>query len=182
MTPAESKWILDYLHETRQSLLRSTDWLSLDQLQFRPAPGRWSVAECMEHIVVVENRILDGIHDAIRQPIDPATRSAFDNREGSLRELVADRSVPREAPDPVRPLGRWPVHDLLAQFRLARARSVDCAQSQSELRQHFFSHRAFGVLDCYQWLLLIAAHGERHRQQAEEVIAAPGFPRAAAAV
>jgi hypothetical protein len=45
------------------------------------------------------------------------------------------------------------------------------------LRRHFFRHPIFGDLDLYQWLLMIAAHCDRHRVQSEEVMASPEFPR-----
>jgi hypothetical protein len=72
---------------------------------------------------------------------------------------------------------------LLGEFEAARKRTSGfTASTNAQLRQHFFPHPMFGDLNCYQWLLLIGAHGERHRAQAEEVLASPDFPRAAAPV
>jgi DinB superfamily len=183
MTPAERERAVSYLAQTRDNLLRATSGLSPAQLQFKPAPGRWSVAECLEHIVTVENRVLEGISNALQQPAEASKSSAFDGRDEDLVQLVTDRSAPRQAPDAVQPSGRLPVNHLISEFGAIRGRSCDCAANiGADLRRHFFPHRAFGELDCYQWLLLVAAHGDRHRAQIEEVIAAPGFPRAAAAV
>jgi len=53
MTPAERERAAAYLAETRENLVCSTRNLWRAQLQFKPAPERWSVAECLEHIVVV---------------------------------------------------------------------------------------------------------------------------------
>jgi hypothetical protein len=78
------------------------------------------------------------------------------------------------------PTGRWPHEELLKEFDRTRQRTHDFASNTTlDLRQHFFRHPVFGELDLYQWLLLIAAHCDRHRVQSEEVMASVGFPRAA---
>ncbi len=183
MTPAERERAVSYLSQTRDNLLRATGGLSPAQLQFKPAPGRWSVAECLEHIVTVERRVIEGITSALQQPADAAKRSAFDGRDDELLQVVTDRSSPRQAPEAIHPSNRWPHSRLMPEFQAARKRSIELAGNPDcHLRQHFFAHRAFGDLDSYQWLLLVAGHGERHRAQIEEVTASPNFPRAAAAV
>jgi hypothetical protein len=55
------------------------------------------------------------------------------------------------------------------------------SSTNAPLRQSGFPHPILGNLDCYQWVLLIGGHGERHRAQAEEVMADANFPRAAGA-
>jgi len=183
MTAADRERAVSYLAQTRDNLLRATRGLSPAQLAFKPAPGRWSVADCLEHLVTVENRAMEGISGALQQPADSAKRSPFDGRDDELLQIVTDRSSPRKAPEMAEPSGRWPQDQLLREFEATRARSIELARSTvCDPRQHFFAHRAFGELDCYQWILLVAAHGDRHRAQIEEVLGAPNFPRAAAAV
>ncbi len=183
MTSADRERAGSYLSQTRDNLLRAASGLSPAQLQFKPAPGRWSVAECLEHIVTVEHRVLDGIANALQQPADPTKRSAFDGRDDELLQVVTDRSNPRQAPEAIHPSNRWPHDQLMPEFQAARKRSIELAgNTDCHPRQHFFAHGALGELDCYQWLLLVAAHGDRHRAQIDEVLAAPNFPRAAAAV
>lgn len=183
MTSTDRERAVSYLSQTRENLLGATNGLSPEQLQFKPAPGRWSVAECLEHIVAVEHRVLDGIANALQQPADSAKRSAFDGRDDELLQVVTDRSNPCQAPEAIHPSNRWPHDQLIPEFLAGRKRSIDVAgNADCHLRQHFFAHRAFGELDCCQWMLLVAAHGDRHRAQIEEVLAAPNFPRATAAV
>lgn len=183
MTPAERQRAISYLTQTRDDLLRTASGLSPAQLGFKPAPDRWSVADCLEHLITVEQRCFDGVANALREPGDSAKRSAFDGRDDELLHIVNDRSNRRQAPEAIHPSGRWPLDRLLREFEAARKRTIDlAATTECDPRQHFFAHRAFGDLDCYQWLLLVAGHGERHRAQIQEVLAAPNFPRAAAAV
>lgn len=183
MTPADRERAVSYLAQTRDNLLRATSGLSPAQLQFKSAPDRWSVAECLEHIITVENRVFDGISNAIAQPADSSKRSAYDGRDDELVQIVTDRSSRRQAPEAALPASRWTPDQLVREFQTTRKRTIDFASAtESDPRQHFFAHRAFGELDCYQWLLLLAGHGDRHRAQIEEVLSAGNFPRTAAAV
>jgi DinB superfamily len=183
MTAADRERAVSYLAQTRDNLLRATRGLSPLQLAFKPAPNRWSVADCLEHIILVEDRFHENVSSALQQPADSSKRSAFDGRDDELLQIVTDRSAPRQAPEIVQPASRWPHDQLIREFEAVRARSIELAGGTvCDPRQHFFAHRAFGDLDCYQWMLLVAAHGDRHRAQIEEVLAAPNFPRAAAAV
>ncbi|MGH9718562.1 MAG: DinB family protein [Candidatus Acidiferrales bacterium] len=183
MTAADRERAVTYLAQTRDDLLRATRGLSSAQLAFKSAPGRWSAADCLEHIILVESRFHENVSSALQQPADSAKRSVFDGRDDELLQVVTDRSSPRQAPEVVLPASRWRQDQLLHEFGAIRARNIDLAGSTvCDPRQHFFAHRAFGELDCYQWMLIIAAHGDRHRAQIDEVAAAPNFPRTAAAV
>jgi uncharacterized damage-inducible protein DinB len=179
MTPKERERIAAYLEETRQNLLRTVSSLSPTQLQYKPAPDRWSVAECLEHIIVVETSVLGSIGNTLQQTA-PAAGSAMG--DDSIMQTVVDRTTRVKGPDRLMPSRRWPHDRLLSEFEAARKRTSDFVSStNAPLRQHGFPHPRFGQLDCYQWLLMIGAHGERHRAQSEEVMAEAGFPRAAAA-
>jgi len=179
MTPAERQRIAAYLDETRENLLRVTRTLSPSQLQYKPAPDRWSVAECLEHLTMVENTVLGNIQNAVKEAAGSPTPAMSDQ---DLVRTVIDRSFRATAPERIVPTGRIPQDRLVGEFEAARKRTCEfVASTNAPLRQYAFAHPRFGQCDCYQWLLLAASHGERHRQQIEEVIATAGFPRAAAA-
>jgi DinB superfamily len=154
--------------------------LSAAQFQYKPAPDRWSAAECLEHIIVVEGFIIGNIERTLQREAD-STRPAVSDDD--IVRLVESRSTRVKGPERLMPTGRVPLDTLFSEFETVRKRSTEfAANTATELRQHTFPHPILGPCDCYQWLLLMAAHGERHRLQAEEVMAEPGFPRAAAAV
>jgi DinB family protein len=179
MTPAERELALQNLAESRERLLRMANGLSREQLHFRTAPDRWSVAECLEHIVTVEKRLLERIQTTLEKAPDPARRSALEGRDDALVTGTVARELRFQAPEVLAPTGRVPDEQLLPEFEAARRRSQEFAAStQADLRSRVFKHPALGDLDLYQWLLMIAAHCDRHRAQSEEVIASEGFPRA----
>ncbi|HXZ13831.1 MAG TPA: DinB family protein [Candidatus Sulfotelmatobacter sp.] len=177
ITPAERETLLKSLAESRERLLRAVEGLSREQLHYRPAPDRWTVAEIVEHVAFVEGRILGMIQKTLSAGPTPEKRSALEGRESVFFENVEARTPRLQAPDAVKPCGRWPDDQLLKEFEAARQRTREFAGSnEADLRTHFFPHPFFGDLDLYQWLLLIAAHCDRHRAQGEEVMASAGFP------
>src|SRR5205085_10563963 len=49
--------IFDDIDGTRARLLQLVEGLSAEQQSFRPAPEKWSVAEVVEHLSIVERRV-----------------------------------------------------------------------------------------------------------------------------
>lgn len=179
MTSAERELALRHLAESRERLLRMAHGLSREQLHYRPSPGRWTVAECLEHIVTVEARLLERIQTTLEKAPDPERRSAFAGDDDALMANTVGRELRLQAPEILVPTGGLPDEQLLPEFEAARRRSQEfAATTQADLRSRVFKHPAFGDLDLYQWLLLIAGHCDRHRIQSEEVMASEGFPRA----
>ncbi len=179
MTSAERETLLKHLAESRERLLCMAKNLSREELHYRPAPGRWTVAECLEHIVTVERRLLGAIQKTLETGPDSSKRSAMEGHDDALMAGLVARVTRFQAPEPLVPTGRWPDEQLLEEFEAARRQTRDfAAVTSADLRRHFFKHPVIGELDLYQWLLLVAGHCDRHRVQSEEVMASPGFPRA----
>ncbi|MGH9657990.1 MAG: DinB family protein [Bryobacteraceae bacterium] len=161
-----------YLEASRQQLHDAVAGLSEAQWRFQPAAERWSVADCVEHIAVVEELILAEVEKALREPPRPHGDSS---KDAIVLRAVPNRSRRVTAPEHVRPSRRWP--DPAAAFDERRARSLAFARTtQADLRAHFYPHFILGDLDAYQWLLFLSAHAERHIAQLNEVKADPGFP------
>lgn len=178
MTDAQREALLTTLVESRERLLRMAQGLSREQLHYRPAPGRWTVAECVEHIITVESRVLGRIQKSLEKGPEFSKRSAMEGQDEKIAAGAAARVARFQAPEILEPTGRWTDDQLLQEFTAAREQSREfVATTQADLRRHFFPHPIFGDLDLYQWVLMIAAHCDRHRAQSEEVMASPGFPR-----
>jgi hypothetical protein len=178
ITPAEREFALKLLDDTRDSLLRMLDGLSAEQLLYCPEPGCWSVAENMEHVIVVEKRLVRALEKLLNEPPDLATRSVFDDQEVLRRIGTVVEKV--QAPENVLPTSRFPAEELSHEFEIARQNTRNFAGAvNGDLRHHFLRHPLFGHFDTYQWLLLIGAHSTRHTNQSKGVIASPNFPSAA---
>ncbi|HWZ45014.1 MAG TPA: DinB family protein [Candidatus Saccharimonadales bacterium] len=176
MTPSERDFALNQLDQTRERLLRAAQGLSREQLLYRPEPGRWSVADNVEHLVVAEGRLIGLMEKLLQEPPDLITRSALDDGQVVAKVGTVESRV--QSPEHALPTSRWSTEDLLPEFEKTRQRTRNfVSTTDGDLRHHFVRHFLFGDLDCYQWFLLIGAHCNRHSAQSEAVIASPGFPR-----
>lgn len=179
---AERDFAAKNLAESRDKLIELVRGLSPTQLAYKPGPDRWSVAENLEHVILVEQRGRGFVEVALKQPPQSARRSGYPGSIEGLIAMLRDRSHPRRSIEPTQPTGRWPHEQLLKEFEASRKRTCELfAATDADLHAHFSPHPLFGDLSCYQWLLVLAAHCDRHRAQAAELIASEGFPQAAAA-
>ena len=176
VTPAEKEHALTYLAQTRDGLVAATKGLSEAQLKFKPSPDRWSVAEVMEHLALIEDLINQGIFT--RLPTAPAPAAGWDAAQVDAMVLakMTDRSTKAKAPEPAVPTGRWAPAESLEHFLAARAQTVTFLKSTPDLRAHVVSHPVFGPMDGYEWILAVASHTERHTKQILEVKADAGYP------
>lgn len=178
MEATERELVVEQLAESRERLVLTVEGLSEEQRSFRPAQDRWSIADCIEHVTVVEDFVLGKIQQALQSSPEPERRDEARGKDQIVLEKVPAREQRVKGPEAVMPQGRWRVfEELVRNFEATRERSVRfSAVTQGDLRCHFFPHPILGSLDCYQWLLFLSAHCERHVRQMEEVKAEPGFP------
>jgi uncharacterized damage-inducible protein DinB len=180
LTPEERESVLKLFQTTHDNFLKSIAGLSEKQWKFKPAPDRWSVAETAEHITVSETTIMGLIqHPLMQSPATPEKRELVKGKDQLILEKVPDRSHKAQAPEMLRPTGRWATEaDLTKAFEDARKANMEYVRTTNDdLRDHFFAHPVFGPLDGYQWLLLLATHSARHTAQIEEVKADSNFPK-----
>ena len=180
LTPEERELALKSFQTTRDNFLKSIAGLSEKQWTFKPAPDRWSVAEVAEHIAVSESGLFGLVQNKIMSsPATPDKRAQVKGKDEIVLERIPDRSHKAQAPEFLRPTGRWATEaDLTKAFEESRAATMEYIRTTNDdLRDHFFDHPVLGTLDGYQWLLLISAHSARHTAQIEEVKADPNFPK-----
>jgi DinB superfamily len=183
MEPDERQLVLRQLAESEARLLELVHGLTPAQWNFRETPERWSIAENIEHVILLENFIIQKIAAVLEQPAEPGKKAMAAGKESLVLGLANARSVKFVARELARPIGRWPdTAELIGELRETRARTIAFAsetfgsETQADLREHFFPHVAFGDLDCYQWLAVLGQHGFRHALQIEEIKADPAYP------
>jgi hypothetical protein len=128
------------------------------------------VLECLEHIVIVEDRFLGwiatgGLNEA------PQADAAKEER---LFGMITDRSGKVKAPAAVVPTGRFSgVQEAIAAFEAARDRTMQIARARgAELYGVKVNHPRFGEMNGTELLHLLAGHGNRHAEQIRETRAA----------
>jgi hypothetical protein len=180
VSPVDRDHALQYLESTRKGVLDATKGLSDAQWNFKPAPDRWSVAEVMEHIAAAEDLIRGSLQDQVmKTPAVPA-RDAAETRKAdeSVLAMIPDRSHKAQAPEPLKPTNRFgSPAGAQRHFLESRTATEDYLKATPGLRAHLVDSPMGVKLDGYEWVLLIAAHSERHTKQMLEVKADPNFPK-----
>ena len=180
LSPAERDHAVAELESSRKVFLEATSGLSEAQWNFKPAPDRWSIAECAEHIGVTEAFILNLITEqALKGPAEPEKRVQVQGKDTSMMAMAVDRSAKFKAPEQIQPTRRWSTSGEITKNVLEnRAHTIAFVNTtQEDLRDHFMDHPVFKTLDTYQWILLTSAHMRRHTAQILEVKADPNFPK-----
>ncbi len=179
LTAAERKFAVDYYNESKTRLLKDLKGLSAAQLNWKADSTRWSIAQCTEHIALAESMIFGWIQMTVKQAANPEKKSEVKMTTDQLIAMTIDRSHKLQAPEPLKPSGRFATNqDAVNAFVSRRDSTIAYIQTtQDDLKDHYMSHPVFGTLDTYQGLCLLAAHSVRHTEQIEEVMATPGFPK-----
>jgi hypothetical protein len=177
VTNMEREQGLRYLAESRAGVIEAVKGLSEAQFNFKPAPDRWSIAETLEHIGIVEDAVLNGVRARLEKGPAPAADRDAKQVDAMLLEKVPDRSWKVQAPPQLSPTGHTTPAASLERFLASRQQMVNWLKSDSDLRGHVVDHPVFGPMDGYQWILAAAGHSERHTKQILEVKADPNFPK-----
>ena len=179
VSQADKDRALQYLESTKKGVLDATKGLSDAQWNFKSAPDRWSVAEVMEHLAAAEDMLRGMTQDQIMKSPEVPMRPAEETKkadEGVLA-MVPDRSHKIQAPEPLKPTNRFG-SPVAAQKHFVESRTAteEYLKGATGLRAHV-SDSPMGKLDGYEFVLLIAAHSERHTKQMLEVKADPNVPK-----
>ena len=180
LTKEERDRAVDYLKQTQKDFLAATEGLSDAQWKFKAAPDRWSIAETAEHIAVTEQTIWELVSGKImKSPATPEKAAEAKGKDEIILAKIPDRSRKAQAPEQLRPTGRWATRAALVKdFEGKRAQEIAyLAESKEDLRNHFEEHPFLKTMDAYQWLIFNGAHCKRHTAQILEVKADPNFPK-----
>jgi DinB superfamily len=177
VTQAEKDKAIQYLESTKKGVLEATKGLSEAQWNFKPGPDRWSVAQVMEHIAAAEDFIRGVDQEKVMTaPAGEPGRDVKKTDDGVLA-MVPDRTNKVQAPEPLVPTNRFGSPEgSIKHFVESRAATEEFLRTTTGLRDHVLDS-PMGKLDGYEFVLLIAAHSERHTKQINEVKADPNFPK-----
>lgn len=159
--------------------------LSDAQFNWQPAPGVWSIAQCLDHLNVAARlylpRLDEGVADAIRRGLyaeGPFTYNWIGRNFVRLMEPPVRMKV--KAPASFQPPPARSRHEILAAFRayqvqyidrLHQANGVDLARARVHSPTSRWIRLPLGSA-----FALMAAHERRHLWQARQLTLWPDFP------
>lgn len=161
--------IADQLARTRDDVLVVWNEIPSDTRERRPSPGRWTPAEVLDHLRLVETGSAVLLAKRLQRAREAGLGLETDHRSRLDSFATADlvTRAPFEAPEPVQPTPDVRAADAEAGLRASRAAldQVMAAADGLALGEVKARHLRFGEIDFYQWLLFIAAHERRHLGQ-----------------
>jgi hypothetical protein len=166
--------VLGVLDDTRSALKSAIADIPADKRSLRPTADRWSVAEVVEHLGIVEARIAQMISEKIA-----AARQAGLGAETDATPVapmldintVINRSKPITASEASQPNAGLSADDgmkVLSDRRASLRQAVTAADGLA-LGAVEIPHARLGTLNVYQWLIFLAGHEARHTDQIREV-------------
>jgi hypothetical protein len=168
--------LVAYLTSAAVHLKEAVDGVPRDMRGVRPAPGRWSVAEVLEHLALVETGIARLIAKrgaegrAAGVGPETETRTVLYTLDS---QRVLDRRETVAAHERVSPRGALDADAAWAAVVKAQAevREAVIGVDGLALGEITYPHRTLGTLDLYQWIAFTATHEMRHIAQIREIAA-----------
>jgi hypothetical protein len=179
MTAAERDELIRLLKDSRTEFEKAVSGLSDAQWKWKPAPERWSVGECAEHIMLAEGLLFARAQVAIKNDPTVDWETATRGKTEILLQVMAPRVGKAKAPEDIVPSGTLDRAVTMKRFADARGITLKFVEdTKLPLKEHLAEHPfpIFNPLNAYQWVLYIPLHNMRHDKQIEEVKATPGFP------
>jgi DinB superfamily len=179
----ETQTLLDQFHQRTEAMLSKavTEWQNLppQQLLQKPAPDRWSAAQCMAHLNVYGDYYLPAIETAIQRAQSIGSRPGTFFRSGFLggyftKLMEPDSKTKMKSPANAVPPEVVDSSAVLAQFidqqehllaLIDKARTVNLNQVRIPISIAQWIRLKLG--DTFGFYI---AHQERHVLQAERVI------------
>ena len=160
--------------------------LSEAQFNWRSAPNRWSIGECLEHLNVTARLYWPLIAAAINHARVSGGMGSGPYKHGwfgnwFVRSTEPPPKIRFRAPRRFRPQINLPLSQVVPQFATFQERLLDLIRDANgvDLGRTKVQSPAFKLLHLTlgQAFGLVAAHERRHLWQARQVKEAPGFPK-----
>jgi hypothetical protein len=155
------------------------------QLNWRPDPARWSVAQCFEHLLTANRLMLQAAESALNNAGPRTLWQRLPLLPGVLGRMLIRSQAPSAtrkftAPSKAQPATSDIAVDIIQRFieqdrdAVARVRALDERDAaRAIMTSPFISFVTYSVLDGWR---LFLAHDRRHFEQARRVTLSPGFP------
>lgn len=172
MTRPERQRLIAHLEMTGSWLNDEVSRLTPAQLNYRTAPGTWSVLDVIEHLTIAEPIYWQQFKDIVKAAPNKHDGGVSDadvlwyGIDRTQHQKTEARKYPKEKGQDAKAL-------ISAFLKLHGEMLEYVRHTEEDPRMHFLEKEG---TDGYQWLLMISTHAQRHILQIREVKADPKFP------
>ncbi len=174
MPHSRTQELARHLETNRAQLWTAVEAIAAADRERRPAPDRWSVAEVLEHLAIVEVRVTSRMREGLEaaqaagMAADDATSSVVDP---SFLARAHDRSRRFKTGEHAEPRGGITSSEAWTKLEAARQEFLTLLERADGLDVSGIAsqHPAFGTLNFHQWAVFLGAHDARHALQIREM-------------
>jgi DinB family protein len=163
--------LLGYIDEQATVLRAAFEAVPPDRRAERPSPDRWSPAEVVHHVTIVERRLVQRLRSFVEQvralPPEHDSRPILSTVQTAKVVDRTNRFVTSEAGQP-RNTDAARVWDDFEDTRRA-LKDVIVSADGLALGAVSASHPALGEFNGYEWIAFAGAHAARHADQIREM-------------
>ena len=169
-----TKELLAHLDTQHEHLRRAVEEVPREKREAKPTHERWSVAEVVEHLSIVETRIARLFTVKLTEARAAGLGRELDESPvvGTIdMDRLLDRTRRITAAEAALPTGKldcdaaWTAHE--------RAREAICLSVRSAdglaLGEVVHPHPVLGTINLYQWIAFVGGHEARHAAQVMEL-------------
>ena len=179
MSPIDD--IIQTAKAERALLWREVVELTPEQASFRPDLGTWSIGMILEHLLIVEERLVARFAAAregkqLDDPLPPPAEIRFSQEDYPN----VGKTGKRTASPNVVPQGTVGLAEGLFRLHESRRRLLDEARRcrDLDLSEFRYTHRLLGSMDLWQWIGMQSKHEMRHLSQIKGIKQHPAYPKA----
>ncbi len=159
---------LQRLDSVHQKLIAAISPLDSKAFSARPSEGEWSVAEIVQHLCLVEERVVKDLERALaKEPQRVALLRRF-----VPTFIVSNRLLRVKAPKAMNPIEVPEKSALIENFNRARAslKALCETNGKDRFKHIIFRHPFLGEIDGLATVSFVGYHEQRHFKQIREVL------------
>jgi DinB superfamily len=177
MTDMDREHLLVHFEMTTQMVAEQVHGLSAAQLEYQASPDRWSIRQIVSHLAVAEPDYWREIQESLKAAPNMKGRKSTSS-DADIMWYGIDRVVHTKTGGGHEKVDTYKdLDEALGRFQALRATMIEYIKTtKDDMRAHSFGDSE-DVIDCWQWMLEISTHAERHIQQIREIKNDPKFPK-----
>jgi len=177
--------LIDEINAVADDAHKSFGHLDAQQLNWKPSVSQWSVAQCLDHLIVINSGYFPIIEKIVRDGYKPSLQQRLPLLPRFFALLVLKAVSPEgkikyKASAHVQPSNSAIASDVVARFKAHQQEVVRHMKMTEKLdlekiiiTSPVASVAAYSMLDAYK---IVVKHERRHLQQAKRVVEAAGSP------
>ncbi|HSJ39270.1 MAG TPA: DinB family protein [Planococcus sp. (in: firmicutes)] len=150
----------------RNRILETAEGFSDEQLNHKPAQGKWSVMQILDHLQLMENVIARNIAKELeRETSKKAMKKPI--------QITVSRAIKVDAPSYTQPSDDFVnLSAMKVKLEASRTRLNQIYDNASEeaLKSKSLPHPVFGKVPLIQWFPFVGLHEKRHLKQLESLL------------